>query len=680
MENNSAPNSDFADVWKRTTGQAEDDLPRIDVSAAAATAVPDVVATKPPKSPVSHFWQKRRFWGIVGGVLGVILLLLAAGGVAAWTVYQQAQSMRTDMEEALAAGRAAYTAFKGQNLVEVKSQVQLAQEKITTAQGKYQRLAWAGSLPLVRTYYQDGEHAFAAGLAGTNGALKVIAAIEPHADVLGFTGEGSFTGGTTENRIALVLETLGQITPSLDAIAEDIKLVRSNLAEINPQDYPESVSGKPVRAYIEQARGAAEAAETALTDFRPVIEQIPTVAGAKGRKKYLVIFQNDNELRPTGGFMTAYAVVFIENGVITPEKSDDIYELDKKYRNKPAIPAQLGRFLITESKWNLRDMNVDPSFKNSMALFYSHYQKVPGEPQNIDGIIALDTNVLEKMVEILGPVEVPGYGTFGSQADPRCDCPQIIYALSEIIDRPTPYLRQNRKGILAPMMQALIKKTYDAPRDRWPQLASLIWSGVQGRHIQFYFLDSNLQAAAEAINAAGMVPQMPQDGTDFLAVVDANLAGAKSNLFVDTSAEVSVLDVSGGRVKKQVELTYRNNHAASNCNLEKGELCLNGLLNDWTRWYVPKGVELVEALGLEEGYKVDTSNTDYDVIEGVFRLSPLNQTKVRLTYTVPYQPTDRYVLHLQKQGGTDVIPYHVTTPTGESTVNLDKDLTVTVAY
>src|SRR5262249_15740330 len=157
-------------------------------------------------------------------------------------------------------------------------------------------------------------------------------------------------------------------------------------------------------------------------------------------------FQNDNELRPTGGFLTAYATIFVEDGKVTPEKSDDIYELDKKYPKKGPIPEALGRYLTTETKWNLRDMNISPDFKKLMDQFYSQYKTIKTEPQDIDGIIAIDTHVLVDLMKILGPVEVPGYGTFTAENDKRCDCPQIIYELSNIITRPTPYLRTDRKG------------------------------------------------------------------------------------------------------------------------------------------------------------------------------------------------------------------------------------------
>jgi len=620
----------------------------------------------------------RRVTRIFGAVAITVAIVVGIFGFVAYRSYVQAKEIEAELRQAMNEGQAAYAAFKAQDLVLVRTHIQNAKMHIEAGQQDLQGLKWTGSLPFVGKYYQDGEAGFRAALAGSDAALEVVAAVEPHADVLGFSGEGTFVGGTTEDRIGLMLTTLGQIRPQLDGISAKVEEMNNEISQIDPNDYPENFRGTPVRQYIQMLHDAGETADIALTDARPVIEQLPAIAGAEGEsKKYLVIFQNDNELRPTGGFMTAYAVIRVENGKIFPEKSDDIYELDKKFSSRPPIPEKLGRFLTSETRWNLRDMNVDPDFSNSMETFYSYYQNIPGEAKDIDGIIAIDTNVLTRIVDVLGPVDVPGYGTFSSETSAACDCPEIIYILSEIIDRPTPYIRENRKGILAPMMQAIIQKTYATSRDKWPLLAELAWKGIEGRHVQFYFFDENFQAAAETINAAGILPKM-QPGSDYLTVVDANLGGAKSNLFIETSGMIDVESIGKGSVTKTVELTYRNTHPASNCNLEAGQLCLNGTLNDWTRWYVPKGVTVDQVNGLETGHSVDTSNPDYDIIEGVFKLSPMGQTKVRITYTVPYEG-DEYRLSMQKQGGTDIIPYELTTPAGQVQFDLDKDKTVSVS-
>lgn len=627
-------------------------------------------------SDVLPWYKRRKTHYIIGSVFGVLAVIAVLGGLTAWWLYGQVQVLQAEARDTAATGRLVYASFKAQNLPEAKMHLESVQSKIVSIQDKYQRMGWLGSVPFASAYYKDGVHGLAAAAHGAEAGHKLIEAVEPHADLLGFEGEGTFAG-TTEDRIGMVLETLNTIAPQLDAIEGDVSAMQAELIQIDAERYPEQFRGYPLRQYLLQAQSGAETAKIALTEARPALEQLPKIAGSETRRKYLVIFQNDNELRPTGGFMTAYAVIYVENGKVTQEKSDDIYEMDKKFTRKPPIPAELGRYLTTETRWNLRDMNIDPSFKASMDTFYEYYQLVPGEPKDIDGIIAVDTVMLEKILEVIGPVELPGYGTFTTETVPQCDCPQIIYALSEIIDRPTPYIREDRKGILAPLMQGIIAKTYATPRQSWPLLAQIAWEGTQSRHAQFYFFDETEQQAAELIGVAGVIPDMKTPG-DYLTVIDANLGGAKSNLFTETEGVVTVESVADGKVTKEVELTYRNTHAGSNCNLEAGLLCLNATMNMWSRWYVPKGVEIIEAAGMREAPEVDTTHEGYDIVEGVLVVTPMGQTKVRIKYTVPYsgvEGTD-YVLNMQKQGGTDPFPYVVTTPYGEQEVLLDKDVTV----
>jgi hypothetical protein len=318
-------------------------------------------------------------------------------------------------------------------------------------------------------------------------------------------------------------------------------------------------------------------------------------------------------------------------------------------------------------------MNTSPDFKVSMDQFLANYKNVPDEPKDIDGIIAIDTQVLVDLLRVLGPIEVPGYGTFSAENDPKCDCPQIIHALSEIITRPTPYIREDRKGILGPMMRALLTKAYTAPKQQWPQLFEIGWKNLQGRHAQMYFFDPKSQEAAEIIGAAGRMKRDPQ-AQDFLAVIDANLGGAKSNLFINYDIKQEVSTPSNGEINKKVTITYKNNHKADNCNLEAGLLCLNSTLRDWNRLYLPKGAKLVNAQGYRNGTVKQYDEGEFTVIDGEFTLEPLSQAKLQVEYTVPYTDTKNYSIQVWKQGGSHSIPLIFDVNGNEEQVQMDKDV------
>ncbi len=616
-----------------------------------------------------NFFQKHKKPLIItGSILGFLIIIISALGFYSFKILT---TFKTQAAEAKITAQAAYTNFKNQNLPAAEEELKKLSQQEVDIRKTYSRLSIYKYIPFARNYYFDGEHAFNAAEAGLRAGLKTVEAITPYADVLGFAGEGTFTGGTAEDRLKLILETIDKISPILDDITAELKTVQTELVEIDPSRYPEKIQEQEVRSYIITARDSAQTAIDSVTQYRPILEQLPEIMGAKGdRKKYLILFQNDNELRPTGGFLTAYSTIFIEDGKVTPEKSDDIYELDKKFYENIPIPEELGRYLTTEKYWNLRDMNISPDFKISMEQFLEYYLEIPGEPDDIDGVIAVDTEFLTKLLAVLGPVEVPGYGTFSAENDPRCDCPQVVYALSEIITRPTPYLRDDRKGILGPMMRAILTKSYGAPKQQWPELFQIGVSSMEGRHLQLYFMDETAQLAAEAINAAGTMT--PEENADFLGIVNANLGGAKSNLFTEYEVLQIVSAPENGRITKEVEITYRNIKKADNCNLEAGLLCLNSTLRDWTRLYLPTGSELIEAQGFSEEAKEYDEN-DFHVIDGFFILEPLGQAKLKLTYTVPYEDTETYKIKLWKQGGVDPIKTIMDVTGGQEEILVDKD-------
>lgn len=630
-----------------------------------------IIITQAEQSPrrfLPKKWQKIGF-----AVLIVMLMMIAATSVVAVYAYTVVQQIKIQGGEAKLIAENTYTNFKNQNLPATEAELKNLDSKLSEIRGTYQKLAFLRFIPFVNLYYADGIHGLNAGEAGLDAGLKSLEAITPYADVLGFAGEGSFEGGTAEDRLKLVLETLEKVTPVLDEISTNLSTVDAEIAQINPSRYPENLGGTSIRPRIIQVKQLSEAAVTGMQQYRPIIEQLPEIMGANGdRKKYLILFNNDGELRPTGGFLTAYSIIYIEDGKVTPEKSDDIYELDKKIIKKEPIPEQLGRYLTTEKYFNLRDMNINPDFKLSMDQFYANYSKIKSEPQDIDGIISVNTNFLTGLLQILGPVEVPGYGTYSAevQEDKYKGLPQVVYALSEIITRPTPYMREDRKGILGPMMRSILTKAYGAPKQQWPQLVEFGIKEMNQRDVQMYFFNENAQSAAEAINAAGRLPE--PTANDFLAIVNANLGGAKSNFFIHYDVTQEVSAPVNGTVEKKVTIAYKNTAKGDNCNLEAGLLCLNATNRDWTRLYVPQGSELVNA----NGFTTDSQVYDedgYTVIEGFFTLEPMGQAKIEITYKIPYTDSLVYKVDLWKQGGVDPFETLMDVTGGQEKVLVDKD-------
>jgi len=183
--------------------------------------------------------------------------------------------------------------------------------------------------------------------------------------------------------------------------------------------------------------------------------------------------------------------------------------------------------------------------------------------------------------------------------------------------------------------------------------------------VLFYFFAEEEQNAAEQINVAGRIQEYD---SDYFHLNDTNFAGAKSNMFTTQEVEQTYEIADDGTITKSVTIKYQNPFPPSNCNLEAGELCLNGVLRDFVRVYVPKGSQLLESLGSEDEVqtKEDLGKT---VFEAFFTLRPEGQAKLIFTYQLPMKREDSIDLLIQKQPGKQAEHYTIHTP--ETTQELD---------
>lgn len=573
--------------------------------------------------------------------------------------------------------QAAVAAIKNQDLVTANQQLVVAQDSLTSLKKSYQLGLVYRFFPGIRPYYLDGQAGLEAADQAVQAGIILTQAIEPHAEVLGLKGKGSFTGGTTEDRIAKIVETIGEITPQTEKAIEQLSLASISIGRINPGRYPQRLAGNEIRSQIINLKQNLQNASDVLKKVQPGLEVLPNLLGAQEPRTYLVLFQNDTERRATGGFMTAYATLKVDKGKITAEKSEDMYSLDAKFRSRLEPPRPIAEYFTNIPYWYLRDMNLSPDFKESMDVFRSYYDEIEDEPK-VDGVIAVDTNVLTDLISILGGVEVPGYGMFTSEIDERCDCPNVIYQLELIVGEPLPFMKEDRKGVLGPLMQQIMFKTMEAESDTWGPLFGSLWQSLEQKNVLLYFDNSEEQLAAEKMGFAGRIQNTEGD---YLFLVDSNFGGAKSDLYIDQTVTQDIQVQSDGTVEKTVTVEYINPEEPDNCNLErKSGLCLNGLYRDWVRLYVPKGSQLIEILGSEVepmSYE-ESGKTVFEAFYGdESPLRPLGKKKLVFRYQLPDKAAKEYQLYIQKQPGIKPFEYIVNYGNQTEKLKLEKDVKLT---
>lgn len=613
--------------------------------------------------------------GVILGVVGVLLLLsIFTLVLPAYKTYKS--GLVTYKQAKLFA-----TAMKNQNVDLASSELDKTKTDLADTQKNLRSLIVAKFIPIVNFYYNDADHAMKAGSAGLDAATIAIDALKPYADVLGLKGSGSFAMGSSQDRIKTAVMTMGKITPKIDDIAKNFETVQTEIDKVNPNHYPSFIFGSKVKTQLTQIRDLTDQGSIFIRDARPLIKVLPTLLGEKEDKKYLILFQNDKELRPTGGFITAYAIFKIDKGQISVDTSDDIYSLDASIP-KPPAPRIIADYLPKVYTFNLRDSNLSPDYVESMKTFKSMYDQSP-QAQNIDGIIAIDTYVLTSTIKILDDQVQAGGLTFTTKPDDRCGgCPQVIYQLEDNISRPVNYIKTDRKGLLGQLLQAIMSKALSSsPKLYWGPLFQAAIAETNQKHVLFSLNDKDAQSGIESLKAAGRIQDFTDKG-DYLHINDTNFGGAKSNLFITQTVENNYKVDGDGSIIKTLTIKYKNPQPPSDCNLERGALCLNAENRDLVRIYVPKGSELIR----EDSKGSQVKLTTYDelgktVIEGFLTIRPLGSATYTVSYRLPFKVSRGSPLPvlIQKQPGTDGNAY-TTVVNGRTvdTFNLyaDKELKV----
>lgn len=524
----------------------------------------------------------------------------------------------------------------------------------------YKKFSFLASLPYTKDYYKDGQYFLKIGNDSLETGQIIIKAIEPYKDFLGLKGSATDSAKTTEDRINFLVQSVEGLTPHLETIEKKIAEIASSLDQINPARYPKDFHGYKIQANLLKIKQTVTEVHRLVKDGRPILAKTSWLLGKDKPRTYLLIFQNDAELRPTGGFWTAYGLLKVDKGKVTPLASDDIYALDAKFSSTIPAPRSIKAYHINVPYWNLRDMNLSPDFPTSIKLFLGYFYKITGQ-NKIDAVIAVDTQVLVDLVKILGRVGVSGFGNFFADPDKRCDgCPQIIYQLEWLAGRPRNYLETDRKGFLSPLMQSLLANAMGSEKSKIGPLVQAFVNNLFQKHLLLYFTDPEMQQAAELANFAGKINNY--DNYDYFHLNDANMSSAKTNLFIKQKIKHEIV-TKDKLVEHKITITYSNPSRASNCNLEKGDLCLNApKYRDWFRFYVPKNSKLVKMTG-SEVEPVIYEELDKQVFEGFYGnkypLYAQSSLKTSIQYTSSISASPNYTLVLQKQPGTKAIDYEL---------------------
>ena len=370
------------------------------------------------------------------------------------------------------------------------------------------------------------------------------------------------------DRVHQLGESLQTALPLLRSASENLDKIS---ALIIPAEFrPAAASAMELLDSVVEGVQSSETAANVLED----------ILGRFNPRRFLVIFQNNTEIRPTGGFMGSFAEIDIDDGEVKKlwMPGAGSYELKGSLRAVLVPPAPLQ--LITD-RWQFHDSNWFPDFPTSAKKIMWFYEKAGGP--TVDGVIALTTSMVEKILEATGPIDMPEYGKVIT-AD------NFWIETQKAVELEYDKEENKPKQFLADMAPKLLEKLQSKDPKMFFRLANALHEAIGEKHFQIYLRDTAMQDKVMHLGWAGA---LKKTSGDFLAVVNTNIAGGKTDKVVGEFIRHAAKIDENGRIIVEVEVT-RTHHGV------KGEL-FSGIRNlDYVRLYVPEGSRLLSAEGFRK--------------------------------------------------------------------------------
>ncbi len=402
--------------------------------------------------------------------------------------------------------------------------------------------------------------------------------------------------------------------------------------------------------YYWMTRYADDMAEHSFfsNEFSSDLATLVKLAGAfmntKGEEKvFLILFQNNMELRPGGGFIGSFGIVRVKDGDVTEFSSHDVINFDGRIPDTVPAPYPLPETLGVKTL-KLRDSNVSPDWSVNAKAAEDFYKMGKGE-EDFDGVIGITTNVLTSFLSVVGPVEVPGYP---GEYDAETGVLDLEYQVEQAFYKQG-ISRGERKSIMNVLGDIILEKAKGLPMTGKYDLFRVVLDDLHKKDIQISFKDEALQ---QIVREAGWSGEVDRDWEgDYLLAVDSNMNSFKTDYRMRRSMNYTV-DFRGEIPKAVLAVTYE--HTAK----EKDYMTKD--YQSFSRIYVPEGSWLESVAGNAKP-AVFGSDLGKKYFGAIIQI-PLGATRtVTWKYNLPKDfSLETYDLLVEKQPGLNDVPVTVT--------------------
>jgi hypothetical protein len=383
--------------------------------------------------------------------------------------------------------------------------------------------------------------------------------------------------------------------------------------------------------------------QRALKQLQPMLDESDYLLGSQTERRYLVLFENNMELRPGGGFIGSYATLTMKNYTVTNLDIQDVYTADGQLTGHIDPPDAI-RTYLNQPNWFLRDSNFSPDFPENFVKA-EYFLEKELKTQSYDGGIAITTTAINNLLGAFGDIYLPDYDEYINKDN------FYIKTQTHVEKDFFPGSVQKKSYLSSLTNQLMIHLENDVNKD----VLGAFKKSLDEKQIVMFFRNEDLQKSIDQAGWSGklLAPScaLPIDQcvVDSFFSVDANLGVNKANFFVARYFDIQTRINSQGLISKKALLTYQNDSSY--------EIFPGGTYKNYLQLLLPRDsqIKLITKNGTKiESY--DVQNTDaFQTIGFYFEVAPKSRVVIEIDYDLTQKilaGKNGYQLIVQKQIGS----------------------------
>lgn len=462
-----------------------------------------------------------------------------------------------------------------------------------------------------------------------------------------------FVFSKTEEKINLS-ESLREASDELKAAYEEFSFIEGTLASLELEKWGKWPGMKKLilmKKELPQMRQK-------LATIYPLLPTLEKVLGTEEEKIYLILFQNNMELRPTGGFIGSYGLLTFSNGKFVDLKVEDVYAADGQLKGHVEPPEPI-RIYLNEASWYLRDSNWEVDFFQSALNASWFLEKAMGVVVN--GVIGVNLYVMEEILAGMGPIWLADY-------EEEITAENLFLKAESYVEKDFFPGSTQKKDFLGSLARQLFEKIKTAGVTEQLKLGEAIYKSLEEKQILLSLDEKEAMVVINRFGWDGDFRKFPcqtifgvgEAGricvADYTYFVEANLGVNKANYFLKRGVREK-MEIKEAEVQRTLEIFYENTSTSN--------LWPSGDYKNYLRVMVPAEARLgqitVDGTEIE---KVDEEWLRGVRSSGFLVLVPVGEKrKVSFKYFLPMGKVERkfsYFLSIQKQPGIGADPLEVT--------------------